>query len=403
MNSHILTGCRIVTPEWDDEGTVVVEDGVIAEVLRGRHFSAGEDLAGQWLTPGCIDIHSDYLEKELRPRPSAEFPLPLAFHFMDQRAAACGLTTVMSAVSFSDKVENGRSFASAVERAQGLDELRQGALVRHLLHARLDPNTDAVLQHLDELKAIESLKLTVFNDSVPGQRQFRYEDLVRKRMDSMAKSEPEVRAILDEQIAQRSAINHRGPIAETLAGVQILGSHDDTTVAHVDEAHAFSATLSEMPTTIEAARRARELGMWVCMGAPNYVRGGSHCGNLACKDAMAEDLVDIICSDYHFPSMHGTVVRMMADGISPSRSFDYVALNPARLLGMDDAIGSIEVGKQADLVAFEAEDAYTRVSRVWLAGRERYRSNPTERRAPEVLVPKVSEPAARVAAGMASA
>ncbi len=374
MNSHILTGCRIVTPDWDDEGTVVVEDGVIVEILRGRYFSAGEDLGGQWLTPGCIDIHSDYLEREIRPRPSAEFPLPLAFHFMDQRAAACGLTTVMSAVSFSDKVEQGRSFASAIERAQWLDRLTHESLVRHLLHARLDPNTNAVLDHLEELAAIESLKLTVYNDSIPGQRQFRYEDLVKKRMDSMGISEAEARALLDGQIAERSAINHRGAIAEALVGRQVLGSHDDTAVAHVDEAHAFSATLSEMPTTIEAARRARELDMWICMGAPNYVRGGSHCGNLACKDAMAEGLVDMICSDYHFPSMHGAVVKMMADGIAPSRCFDYVALNPARLLGMDDAIGSIEVGKQADLVAFEAEDAYTRVSRVWVSGQERFRA-----------------------------
>lgn len=374
MNSHILTGCRVVTPEWDDEATVVVEGGVIMEILRGRRFSAGEDLGGQWLAPGCIDIHSDYLERELRPRPSAEFPLPLAFHFMDQRAAACGLTTVMSAVSFSDKIEQGRSFESAIHRARWLDRLTHESLVRHLLHARLDPNTDAVLDHLDDLAAIDSLKLTVYNDSVPGQRQFRYDDLMHKRMEGMGISEAQARAMLDAQIAERSAINHRRVIAEALAGRQVLGSHDDTTVAHVEEAHAFAATLSEMPTTIEAARRARALGMWVCMGAPNYVRGGSHCGNLACSDAMAEDLVDIICSDYHFPSMHGTVVRMMTKGISPSRCFDYVARNPARLLGMDDAIGSIEVGKQADLVAFAAEDAHTRVSRVWVAGRERFRT-----------------------------
>ena len=35
------------------------------------------------------------------------------------------------------------------------------------------------------------------------------------------------------------------------------------------------ATLSEMPCSIEAARKAKELGMMVCMGAPNYFRGGS--------------------------------------------------------------------------------------------------------------------------------
>jgi alpha-D-ribose 1-methylphosphonate 5-triphosphate diphosphatase len=373
MNSHILTGARVVTPTWDDHATVVIDGGVIVEILRGRRYRAGIDLGGQWLTPGCIDIHSDYLEREIRPRPSAEFPLPLAFHFMDQRAAACGLTTVMSAVSFSDKEEMGRSFGAAVERAQYLDQLTRGALVRHMLHARLDPNTEGVLPYLGALRDIESLRLVVYNDSIPGQRQFRYEDLVRKRSESMGITPDEARAILDAQITARSSINLRGAISEALAGRQVLGSHDDTTVEHVDEAYAFSATLSEMPTTIEAARRARELGMWVCMGAPNYVRGGSHCGNLACHDAMAEELVDFLCSDYHFPSMHGAVVKMMASGVTPSRCFDYVALNPARLLGMDSTIGSIEIGKDADLVAFRAESDFARVTRVWVAGNERYR------------------------------
>lgn len=370
MNAHILTDCRIVTPDWTDDGTVVVENGVITEVLRGRRYAAGESLGGRWLTPGCIDIHSDYLEREIRPRPSAEFPLHLAFHFMDQRAAACGLTTVLSAVSFSDKAEAGRTFDVAVERARYLDELANDSLVRHLLHARLDPNTDAVLAHLSDLCDIRTLKLTVYNDSIPGQRQFRYEDLVTKRSESMGIPPEAARALLDEQIEARSRINHRGAIAEALVGHQVLGSHDDTTVEHVEEAHAFSATLSEMPTTIEAARRARDLGMWVCMGAPNYVRGGSHCGNLSCKEAMAEGLVDMLCSDYHFPSLHGAVVKMMDDGIEPSRCFDYVSLNPARLLGLDAELGSIEVGKHADLVAFDAEDAFTRVHAVWISGRQ---------------------------------
>ena len=401
MNSHILTGARVVTPTWDDHATVVVDDGVIVEILRGKRYRSGIDLDGQWLTPGCIDIHSDYLEREIRPRPSAEFPLPLAFHFMDQRAAACGLTTVMSAVSFSDKEEMGRSFGAAVERAQFLDRLTHGALVRHMIHARLDPNTEGVLPHLDALRDIESLRLVVYNDSIPGQRQFRYEDLVRKRAESLGITPDAARAMLDAQIAERSSINLRGTISAALAGRQVLGSHDDTTVAHVDEAYAFSATLSEMPTTIEAARRARELGMWVCMGAPNHVRGGSHCGNLACHDAMAEDLVDILCSDYHFPSMHGAVLRMMAEGITPSRCFDYVALNPARLLGLEGSIGSIEVGKEADLVAFRAASDFARVTRVWVAGQERFHADAQGSTAARASPAPGVAPVVQLAAGVA--
>ena len=196
FDSHLLTNARIVTPEWDDLGSVLIEGGRIVDVVRGRCYRAGTDLGGLWLTPGCIDIHSDYLERELRPRPSAEFPLPLAFHFMDQRAMACGLTTVLSAVSFTDKTEAGRGFEPALEQARFIDALVDGALARHKLHARLDPNTDEVLDHLEALAGIASLELVVYNDSVPGQRQFRYEDLVRKRAESMGIAENEARMLL---------------------------------------------------------------------------------------------------------------------------------------------------------------------------------------------------------------
>ena len=368
----ILTNARVVTPDWDDTGAVIIEDGLITEVARGKHYAEGEDLGGVFLAPGCIDIHSDYLEKEIRPRPSAEFSLPLAFHYMDQRAIACGLTSVFSAISFSQAEEHGRKFSNAIERARHIDEIRGQSLARHYVHARLDPNVDAVLEHLDAMNEIESLTMVVYNDSIPGQRQFRLDDLVEKRAESLGISREAARALLEEKIEERSKVNHRGPIMEKFSGHAVLGSHDDTTVEHVDEAKHFGATLAEMPTTMEAAKRAKELDMLVCMGAPNYVRGGSHCGNLACHEAMAEDCVDMICSDYHFPSILGCVIRMMANDITPSRAFDYVSLNPARLIGEGERLGSIEAGKVADLVSFEPAADFARVQRVYVDGVQVY-------------------------------
>jgi alpha-D-ribose 1-methylphosphonate 5-triphosphate diphosphatase len=152
----------------------------------------------------------------------------------------------------------------------------------------------------------------------------------------------------------------------------MIASHDDTTAAHVEEGKAFGATLSEMPTSLEAARKARELGMWICMGAPNYYRGGSHCGNLSCVEALQEDLVDILCSDYHFPTLLASVVRMIEQGIDPSRAVNLVSLNPAKLLSFDKEIGSVEAGKKADLVVFESRGgstgSFASVSRVFVDG-----------------------------------
>jgi alpha-D-ribose 1-methylphosphonate 5-triphosphate diphosphatase len=127
-----------------------------------------------------------------------------------------------------------------------------------------------------------------------------------------------------------------------------------------------------MPCSIEAARKAKELGMMVCMGAPNYYRGGSHCGNLSCHDALAEGLVDILCSDYHFPSLLACAVRMMESGMPLSSAFRMLTLNPARHLRLDKEIGSIEPGKRADLAAFHPQPGYADVVRAWVAGKEQF-------------------------------
>ncbi len=110
----------------------------------------------------------------------------------------------------------------------------------------------------------------------------------------------------------------------------------------------------EMPVTLEAARKAKEFGMLVCMGAPNYGRGESHCGNLSAREAFAEGLVDMLCSDYHFPSLLGSAVRMIASGTASCDVAALIAFNPARHLGRDAEFGSIEPCKRADLVAFQS-------------------------------------------------
>jgi alpha-D-ribose 1-methylphosphonate 5-triphosphate diphosphatase len=45
-----------------------------------------------------------------------------------------------------------------------------------------------------------------------------------------------------------------------------------------------------------------------------------------------------------------------------------VSLNPARMLGLSEHTGSIEVGKRADLVSFSGERSFAAVSQVWVDG-----------------------------------
>ena len=368
MNTHLLTNAHIVTPEDHFTGTIKIEEGIITDVIKDRTYQDGIDLGGQWLIPGCIDIHTDYLERELHPRPGASFPLDFALHFLDARAAACGITTVFSALSFSDNLEKDRNITDSLQLARQIDAVRDSLLVNHFLHARIDPNSDAILGYLREMAELESLAMVVYNENIPGERQFSLEFSIQRRAKAEGISFEEARDIIIRKRELNSRINHRAAIWETFRDRCVIGSHDDTREEHVWEGFRYGARLSEMPTTMAAARKAREMGLWICMGAPNYYRGGSHCGNLSCKDALEEGLVDILCSDYHFPAVLGSVVRMMEDGITPSRAVNMVSLNPARLLGSDKLTGSIGVGKKADLVVFEQKTSFAAVSQVYVDG-----------------------------------
>ena len=372
----ILTNARIICSEREENGTLVIEDGLIADILPGR-MAGGVDLQGAFLIPGIIDIHTDYLEREIAPRPSAVIPLEMALHVMDQRALGCGLTTVCSAARISPERAGhpGSWHGDGLALAKRFQELMPQLRAHHLIHVRWSTNFEPVDDVLHQLLALNSIGNLVFNDDTPGQRQFRdIESLLQQSMKRQDISYEQARRNMQSQIEKAGQINNRERVHSLLGGRIPIGSHDDTTIEHVLEAHACGATLSEMPCSIEAARKAKELGMMVCMGAPNYFRGGSHCGNLSCHDAMAEDLVDIICSDYHFPSLLACAVRMMENGMTASAAINMLTLNPARHLGCDREVGSIEVGKRADLVAFKIRSHFGDVAQVWVGGEERLRT-----------------------------
>jgi alpha-D-ribose 1-methylphosphonate 5-triphosphate diphosphatase len=129
-----------------------------------------------------------------------------------------------------------------------------------------------------------------------------------------------------------------------------LASHDDTTVAHVEEAFAEGATVSEFPTTVAAAQAAHARNMATIMGGPNVVRGGSHSGNVSAIELARMGLVDILSSDYVPGSLLSATVRLTETaGLTLPQAVALVSHNPARSIGLHDR-GAIALGLRADLV-----------------------------------------------------
>lgn len=212
-------------------------------------------------------------------------------------------------------------------------------------------------------------------DHTPGQRQFVDLRAFKTYYQGRYKlSEAEIEDVIRTQTEdhRRHAANNRVRLTQACRALELrIASHDDATVEHVEEAAGLGFTISEFPTTLDAAQAARRHGMATVAGAPNVVRGVSHPGNVAARDLAADRLIDALSSDYVPVSLlHGVFVlqRRIGLALSDAIAIAIVSRNPARMVGLEDR-GEIVPGQRADLVHVSVRDAVPTVLCVWREGR----------------------------------
>jgi alpha-D-ribose 1-methylphosphonate 5-triphosphate diphosphatase len=377
MNTElILANARIVLPDEVVSGTVVVRDGVIAAVDGGgTAVAAAIDLAGDWLLPGLVEVHTDNLERHAMPRPKVSFPMQAAVQAHDAEIAAAGITTVLDAIGMGDPYDEGFRSRDQSELLRVLDRLDDAGLLRadHHVHVRCELPAPNARELFEPFRGHRRLRLVSLMDHTPGQRQ--WTDLAHARTYytgkkgwSDARFEREVALAPERQ--SRYAEPHRRWFADFARAHGIaLATHDDTTVDHVDQAHALGAGMSEFPTTLEAARRAAALGLATVAGAPNVVRGGSHSGNVAALELAREGLLDALSSDYVPASLLLAAWLLRRDaGFTLPHAVAAVSRRPARACGFDDR-GEIAPGLRGDLVRVCEVQRHPVVREVYVRGR----------------------------------
>ena len=125
--------------------------------------------------------------------------------------------------------------------------------------------------------------------------------------------------------------------------------------------------VNEFPTTITAARRAREVGMKIVMGSPNIVLGGSHSGNVSAIALAEAGLLDILTSDYAPWSLLQAAFVLAANGFDLAQAVAMISANPADVLGFTDR-GRIAPHLRADLLRVRLSGGVPVIRNVWVAG-----------------------------------
>lgn len=350
----ILSNARIVLAEEEIRGHLVIRDGLIAEIGEGS--ASGEDMAGDIVIAGLVELHTDHIETHFMPRPKVYWDMFAALQAHDAQIAASGITTVFDSIRVGTDEDATLTVDTMEKLSHVIAEAAEGDQTRseHFIHLRCEVSAPDAVDGFDRLSKNPRVRLASLMDHAPGQRQFVSLDTYRLYYQKKkALSDEEFDRFTERRIAESEENSGRSRQA-IAAGARALGiilaSHDDATEAHVDEAIGLGIRIAEFPTTTEAAQASHEAGMGVLMGAPNIVRGGSHSGNVAAHDLLAAGHLDILSSDYVPFSMLQAAFHLARTGVLDlPGAIRLVTANPAGAAGLSDR-GEIAIGKRADLV-----------------------------------------------------
>ena len=211
-------------------------------------------------------------------------------------------------------------------------------------------------------------------DHTPGARQYTtLEHYTAYYQKKLRLTDAEMARFIADRQAEQAKYADANRAAILKRGREIglaFASHDDATVAHVDEAVRDGMSIAEFPTTMDAAQACHAAGLAVLMGAPNVVRGKSHNGNISAGELARAGVLDVLSSDYvPFALMYAAfLLPEVADNITLPEAIAKVTSRPAAAAHLNDR-GTIAIGKRADIVRVRRTDPVPVVRSVWREGK----------------------------------
>jgi imidazolonepropionase-like amidohydrolase len=378
-------------------GAILLQNGKIAAV--GQTVDAPSDAvvidgAGKYVTPGIVDVHS-HLGVYAAPGVQAlsdgneatnpSTPYVWAEHSVwpqdpqFPRVLAGGVTT-LQILPGSANLIGGRSAILKVVPSRTVQGMKfPGA--KYGLKMACGENPKRVYQNRGPSTRM---------GNVAGYRAaWIAAEAYRRRWDKWNadhKGDPPARALGNETLA------------EVLRGNILVHNHcyrADEMAQMIDIAHEFGYKIRSFHHGVEAYKVADLLAkegigasVWADWGAFKMEAMDAIKANLAMVDKVPGSHGMIHSDDASGSQrLNQEVSKAMAAGIAAGipvtedQAVKWMTINPAWALGLDDKIGSLEKGKNADVVLWSADpfSVYARAEKVWIDGALMYdRNDPTE-------------------------
>ncbi len=386
----VLTGARIVTMASADGG--VIDDGVI--VVEGDRIRAiGKrgavaipagartvDLAGKTIIPGLIDAHAHGPEgdDEVVPQQNWSMLVNLALGTTTRHDPSARASEIMAASEMQQAgvIVGPRTFSTG--------EPIYGAKARGG-YAEIESLDDA-LAHVRRLKAEGSHSIKNYNQPRREQRQQVAEAARREDMQSVAEGASLFNFDMSLIADGTSTLEHNVPVSTFYEDVLSYFSQSKTNYtptlvvsyggpagdpywrSHTDVFEQPILKRHIPPTQLLAANARREMapeGDYVDRDNAREARKLAQRGVLVSIGAHGQQ--DGIGS-------HWELWSFVRGGMSPAEALRAGTIVPAKSLGMDADIGSLEAGKLADMVVLDADPTADirnseKVNRVMLGGR----------------------------------
>ncbi|KQX83920.1 MULTISPECIES: N-acetylglucosamine-6-phosphate deacetylase [Streptomyces] len=368
-DSTVLAGARVVLPTGTVEnGRVIVEGTRIAGSTPEGARTV--DLSGHWVVPGFVDMHNHGGGGASFATGTAEDVLTGARVHREHGTTTVVASTVTGDMDFlarqagmlSELVEQGE-IAGVHFEGPFIAPCRKGAHSEGLLR---HPDPAEVRKLLDAARG--TAKMVTLATELPGGiesvRLLAEHGVIAAIGHTDATYEQTVEAIGAGATVATHLFNampplgHRapGPIAALLEDERITvelindGTHLHPAALQMAYHHAGAGRVALITDAMDAAGvgdgryQLGPLAVEVKEGVARLVEGGSIAGSTLTLDTAFRRAV--------------TVDRIPVDDVVRS-----ISANPARLLGLYDRVGSLDPGKDADLVVLDADFAVRGVMR----------------------------------------